>query len=171
MNVELKEWKRTDAASLAESANDSRIVTWLNEGFPYPYTLQDAEKFIGQVLSDDLSIQRAIVAQGKVIGGIGAGRKRGALRYCAELGYWLSPPFWNRGIMTDAVRTFCREVFESTQISRLQAMVFAPNAASCRVLEKCGFQREGTLRQCVWKGGRCYDAVLYGLLAPKKENV
>ena len=171
MDVELREWNRTDAASLAESANDSRIATWLNEGFPYPYTLQDAEKFIEQVLSDDLSIQRAIVAEGKVVGGIGAGRKRGALRYCAELGYWLSPSLWNGGVMTAAVRAFCGEVFETTQISRLQAMVFAPNAASCRVLEKCGFEREGVLRQCVRKDGRCYDAVLYGLLAPKKEKV
>ena len=89
MQFKLKKWEMSFANSLAESANDVRIVRWLNEGFPNPYTLQDAEWFIGNVLSDGKAYHRAIVSDEKVIGGISAACKRGAMRFCADLGYCL----------------------------------------------------------------------------------
>lgn len=171
MQFELKKWEMSFANSLAESANDVRIVRWLNEGFPNPYTLQDAERFIGNVLSDGKAYHRAIVSDEKVIGGISAACKRGAMRFCADLGYWLAPDFWNKGIMTAAVGLFCEEMFSSSDVNRIQAEVFVPNVASCRVLEKCGFQKEGVLRQSVFKNGKFYDAAVYGLLASERGEV
>lgn len=168
MRFELKKWEMAFANSLAESANDVRIVSWLNEGFPNPYSLQDAEWFIGNVLSDGKAYHRAIVSDKKVIGGISAACKRGAMRFCADLGYWLAPDFWNKGLMTTAVGLFCEEMFSSSDVNRIQAEVFVPNVASCRVLEKCGFQKEGVLRQSVFKNGQFYDAAVYGLLASER---
>lgn len=110
MQFELKNWETSFANSLAESANDVRIVRWLNDGFPHPYTLQNAEQFIANALSEG-AYHRAIISDGKVIGGISAVQKCGAMRFCADLGYWLAPDFWSRGIMTAAVGLFCREFF------------------------------------------------------------
>lgn len=81
MRFELKKWEISFADSLARSANDERIVCWLNDGFPHPYTLQDAERFIGNVLSDGGAYHRAIVSGENVIGGISAECKRGAMRF------------------------------------------------------------------------------------------
>ncbi len=170
MDFELRKWDPSFAASLAESANDARIGRWLNEGFPYPYTLRDAEEFIGSALADELSVHAAVVCGEKVIGGIAAGRKRGALRHCAELGYWLAPEYWGKGVMTQAVRAFCGRVFSQTDIVRIQALVFSPNAASCRVLEKCGFRKEGVLCKSAFKNGQYFDTAIYALLAPEKER-
>ncbi len=170
MQFELKNWETSFANSLAESANDVRIVRWLNDGFPHPYTLQNAEQFIANALSEG-AYHRAIISDGKVIGGISAVQKCGAMRFCADLGYWLAPDFWSRGIMTAAVGLFCREIFSSTDVNRIEAVVFVPNAASCRVLEKCGFRKEGVLRQSVFKNGQFYDAAVYGLLASERGEV
>lgn len=170
MQFELKKWETSFANSLAESANDVRIVRWLNDGFPHPYTLQNAEQFIANALSEG-AYHRAIISDGKVIGGISAVQKCGAMRFCADLGYWLAPDFWSRGIMTAAVGLFCREIFSSTDVNRIEAVVFVPNAASCRVLEKCGFRKEGVLRQSVFKNGQFYDAAVYGLLASERGEV
>ena len=170
MQFELKNWETSFANSLAESANDVRIVRWLNDGFPHPYTLQNAEQFIANALSEG-AYHRAIISDGKVIGGISAVQKCGAMRFCADLGYWLAPDFWSRGIMTAAVGLFCREIFSSTDVNRIEAVVFVPNAASCRVLEKCGFRKEGILRQSVFKNGQFYDAAVYGLLASERGEV
>ena len=170
MQFELKNWETSFANSLAESANDVRIVRWLNDGFPHPYTLQNAEQFIANALSEG-EYHRAIISDGKVIGGISAVQKCGAMRFCADLGYWLAPDFWSRGIMTAAVGLFCREIFSSTDVNRIEAVVFVPNAASCRVLEKCGFRKEGVLRQSVFKNGQFYDAAVYGLLASERGEV
>ena len=170
MQFELKNWETSFANSLAESANDVRIVRWLNDGFPYPYTLQNAEQFIANALSEG-AYHRAIISDGTVIGGISAVQKCGAMRFCADLGYWLAPDFWSRGIMTAAVGLFSREIFSSTDVNRIEAVVFVPNAASCRVLEKCGFRKEGVLRQSVFKNGQFYDAAVYGLLASERGEV
>ena len=66
--------------------------------------------------------------------------------------------------MTDAVRQICRYVFDNSDIIRIYAEPFAFNTASCRVLEKSGFQYEGTLRSNAVKNGRIIDMKLYSLL-------
>jgi RimJ/RimL family protein N-acetyltransferase len=65
----------------------------------------------------------------------------------AELGYDLSREHWGKGLMTEAVRAVVRWGFHEVQINRIQATVMAGNLASMRILEKCGFQSEGLLRQ------------------------
>ncbi len=64
----------------------------------------------------------------------------------AELGYDLSRDCWGKGLMTRAVRAAVCWAFDSLEINRIQATVMVGNIASARVLEKCGFQKEGMLR-------------------------
>jgi RimJ/RimL family protein N-acetyltransferase len=47
---------------------------------------------------------------------------------------------------------------------RVFAVPFTTNAASCRALEKAGFQREGLMRQSALKDGRSLDQYLYARL-------
>ena len=82
----------------------------------------------------------------------------------AELGYYLGRAFWGRGYATRAVRQACSRVFADTDILRIYAEPFARNAASCRVLEKAGFQLEGTLRKNAVKNGEVLDMKLYALV-------
>lgn len=69
-----------------------------------------------------------------------------------------------RGIMTEAVKQICEYVFCKSDILRIYAEPFAYNAASCRVLEKAGFQYEGTLRSNAVKNGKVIDMKMYSLL-------
>lgn len=55
-------------------------------------------------------------------------------------------------------------VFDSSDIIRIYAEPFAHNSASCRVLEKAGFQYEGTLRSNAVKNGKVIDMKMYSLL-------
>lgn len=64
----------------------------------------------------------------------------------AELGYDLARDHWGQGIMTRAVDAAVRCGFDQFALHRIQATVMVGNLASVRVLEKCGFVREGTLR-------------------------
>ena len=153
------------APSLAESANDARIARFLRDSFPYPYSPEDAEAFIAFAREENGrgEFYRAIVADGKAVGGIAVTRGADVYKKSGELGYWLAPAVWGRGVMTRAVREICKEVFETTDIVRIFAEPFSVNAASCRVLEKCGFRMEGVLPQSVRKGGALLDSCIYGL--------
>ncbi len=84
----------------------------------------------------------AIAKDGKVIGSIGAFRQSNIHRQTAELGYYLAEDLWGQGIMTEAIRQACREIFESTDILRIYAEPFSYNTGSRRALEKAGFRYE-----------------------------
>jgi len=82
----------------------------------------------------------------------------------AEIGYWLAKPYWGRGIATDVVRKVCAHARTEFGLAKIIAHVFAFNTASARVLEKCGFEQEGYLKQHRLKDGRLLDSRLYGLI-------
>jgi RimJ/RimL family protein N-acetyltransferase len=62
-----------------------------------------------------------------------------------ELSYGLRRDRWGRGYATEAARACVRYGFETMSIERIVADVEPRNAASARVLEKCGFVRVGEL--------------------------
>jgi RimJ/RimL family protein N-acetyltransferase len=158
---QIRDWTSEDAQSLAMYADNRRIAMWLRDRFPYPYTLLDAEAFLLAVEQQDVRTTFALATADEAIGGIGLEFGADVHRFTAELGYWLGEPFWGRGIMTDAVRLFTAWAFESFEIHRIHAAVFAGNQASVRVLEKGGFQREACLHASVFKDGRILDQFLY----------
>lgn len=71
--------------------------------------------------------------------------------------------YHGNGYATEAVSAIVRFCFEHTELQRIWTDVDVQNAASCRVLEKCGFTREGTIRQGKMVSTWC-DYHLYGIL-------
>ena len=103
----------------------------------------------------------AICLDGSVIGGVRLTIERSG---SGTLGYGLGAEHWDRGYATEAVREVVRYAFEELHLHRVQAWVFANNAASQRVLEKVGFTYEGALREKVAWGDARVDDNIYGLL-------
>ena len=83
----------------------------------------------------------------------------------AEVGYGLARVYWGQGIGSEAVRAIVRFGFEQMDLNRIYAGTIADNHESVRLLEKVGFQREGTRRKHSWEDdGTFHDSALYGLL-------
>ncbi|MCX4245376.1 GNAT family N-acetyltransferase [Paraliomyxa miuraensis] len=61
-----------------------------------------------------------------------------------ELGYRLRHAVWGRGLATEGGRALIRYAFEDLDQPAVDACVDPRNAASIRVLEKCGMWRVGT---------------------------
>lgn len=76
----------------------------------------------------------------------------------------LAPARHGRGFGTEALSAMTRFCFEKTELKRLWAEVDVRNVASQRMLEKCGFRREGLIRQGKMVSTWC-DYFVYGLLA------
>lgn len=166
MEFELRAWKPEDVDSVARYANNPKIAANLRDAFPYPYTQEDAETYVGSCVNEDFTCQltRAIVVNGEAVGSIGVFLGTDVYRKSAELGYWLAEPFWKNGIMSAAVRQICEDAFARFDIVRIHAEPFAFNKGSRQVLEKAGFALEGTLRKSVYKNGAMQDSCLYALL-------
>lgn len=166
MECTIRKWKMDDAARLAEMLNNKKILDNLRDGLPYPYTERDAEDFIASMLSADQTktFAFAITVDEKAVGSIGVFRCDNIHFRTAEMGYYIGEPFWGNGLGTSAVRQACNYVFQNTDIIRIFAEPFAYNMASCRVLEKAGFQFEGLLRSNAVKNGNVLDMRMYSLI-------
>ena len=82
----------------------------------------------------------------------------------AEIGYGVAEEHHRKGIGTNAVRLLVDKVFSETHLRKLFAHVHSGNTASCRLLERIGFKREGVLREHYLVNGMPVDEVFYGLL-------
>jgi RimJ/RimL family protein N-acetyltransferase len=136
---------------------------WLNlrDGFPHPYSREDARAFIVAATSAAPETNFAIALDGAVVGGIGFTLHDDVERVAAEIGYWLGEPFWGRGITTAAVQAVTAHAVRTHGLTRVWAVPFAWNPASFRVLEKAGYVREGVMRRSAFKDGRLTDQMLY----------
>ncbi len=166
MKCRIRKWQLSDARNLAAAVCNPKIQDNLRDGLPYPYTEQDAICFISDMLSADENetFAFAIVEDNMAIGSIGVFRQGNIHKRTAELGYYIAEGYWGRGIMSEAVGQICEYVFGNSDIIRIYAEPFADNIASCRVLEKAGFQYEGTLRGNAVKNGKVIDMKMYALL-------
>ena len=170
MKCRIRKWELSDAKDLAAALSNKKVQDNLRDGLPYPYTEQDGKEFISAMLSADENetFAFAITVNNMVIGSIGIFRQGNIHRQTAELGYYIAEEYWGKGIMTEAVKQICEYVFANSDIIRIYAEPFAYNIASCRALEKAGFQYEGTLRSNAVKNGKVIDIKMYSLL---KEEI
>jgi ribosomal-protein-alanine N-acetyltransferase len=77
----------------------------------------------------------------------------------ARLGYRLDRTECGRGLMTEALQAVLAQAFGPMGLARVDAFVLPENAASLRVLEKLGFEREGVAVDHLEVGGRPRDHV------------
>jgi ribosomal-protein-alanine N-acetyltransferase len=82
-----------------------------------------------------------------------------------EVGYWLLPSYWGKGIMNEVLQIVCNYGFRNENLHRIEALVETGNAASGKVLEKLGFILEGTMQDCELKNGRFISLRIYAKLA------
>jgi RimJ/RimL family protein N-acetyltransferase len=106
-----------------------------NEMAAFP--ARDEDQFAAhwaKVRADDAVVVRTIVADGAVAGNIGSWEQDGQ----RLLGYWVGREHWGRGVATQALAQFVRQVTARP----LHAHVAVHNVGSIRVLEKCAFRRD-----------------------------
>jgi RimJ/RimL family protein N-acetyltransferase len=160
----LRSWRIGDARSIVKHLNNRNVSITLTDRVPYPYTMQDAEEFLMHQTSAVPETSFAIDVQGEAIGAVGFRQLDPDNRYAAEVGYWVGEAYWGRGIATEVLRAVTAHLFADFDFVRIQAHVFEGNTASMRVLEKCGYLREGILRKSASKNGRILDQALYSIL-------
>lgn len=82
----------------------------------------------------------------------------------AEIGFWLLPQYWGRGIMTEAMSLICRYAFETIGLHRIEGFVETGNHNCKRAMQKLNFHHEGTMRDCEIKNGSFISLDIYAKL-------
>lgn len=160
-NCTVRSYRHTDAESIAKNANNRKIWLKLREGFPHPYTVEDAKGFIQNAMNSKPESMFAICVEDKAVGGIGFTLHSDIERISAEIGYWLGEPFWGRGIVTEALKAVTNYAIKNHGLKRVYAVPFESNNASFRVLEKAGYLLEGRMKRSAIKDGKVIDQLIY----------
>ena len=166
--IQLSELLPSDEAACVQHFKEKEIYD-LTLRIPYPYTGADFQRWL-EIVQQATKQQGQPThwairnEQGLLIGGCGFNGLQIGESHQAEIGYWLAKPYWGQGIMTAVVRRLCEIAFAEFGLVKITAHVFAENAASAKVLAKCGFQQEGYLRKHHLKEGKFLDARLFALL-------
>ncbi len=111
----------------------------------------------------------AIEHDGHAVGCIALNGIRWAVRAVrldrADLGYWMTPALAKQGLMTEAAHAVMTFAFETLKLHKLTVGCIAENAASQRVIEKCGFRFLCRAEEDVWRDGRWWAQLRYELTA------
>lgn len=82
----------------------------------------------------------------------------------AQVAIRLSKEKHGKGYGTEALSAMTRFCFENTELQRLWTQVDVRNTGSVKMLEKCGYSKEGLIRQGKMVNTWC-DYYVYGILA------
>jgi [ribosomal protein S5]-alanine N-acetyltransferase len=159
----LRPFCAADAGRVQLLAGD-RAVADTTLKIPHPYEDGMAEKWIANHADWFQRDEQAVFAvtlktDAALIGCVGLRIDRDDDR--AELGYWIGRPYWGQGYCTEAVRAVLAFGFAELGLNRIHAHHFVRNAASGRVMQKAGMQREGRLRQFAKKWDVFEDVEMY----------
>ena len=141
-----------------------RFVKWFGDlevrrhlAICLPFSLAQEERWF-ESLQERLEQQQDVVLaietlDGVHIGNVGLHRINWKDRN-AELGIVIGEKaYWDQGYGTDAIRTLLGFAFREMNLHRIYLRVDVDNTRGIRCYEKAGFQREGTLREAVFKDG------------------
>lgn len=146
----LRQFKEEDAEDMFNNwASDAKVTRYLS--WPTHSDIEVSKKVL-KMWIDEYSSQEnynwaiEIKENGSVVGSIGLMNIDNNIENC-EIGYCISKTLWNKGIITEAFSAVINFAFKEVGFERITGRHHVDNAASGRVMEKCGLKYEGTLRK------------------------
>lgn len=152
-----------------------RFVAWIADpevrrflSLYRPLSLNDEERwFEGLGKGADQEIFAIETVEGRHIGSVGLHSIHPRDR-SAEAGIFIGErEYWGKGYGTEAMRLMLGFGFGQLNLHRIFLHVYAYNERAIRSYLKCGFVREGVLRQAVFKNGKYSDVLVMGILQPE----
>lgn len=160
-------------AMLAHWIADERVQAMYSEPV---YTTKEAvrellEKYISSYEKKDYYRWAVILKEnGECIGQI-AFFLVDSKNHFAEIEYCIGTAFQCRGLATEAAKGVIGFGFDKIRLHKIQICHKSINLPSKRVIEKCGFHFEGTLRDYFFMDGRYVDRLYYSLLEEEYEQM
>jgi RimJ/RimL family protein N-acetyltransferase len=164
-DCDARSWTHDDADAIVRHANDRRVSQTLRDGFPSPYTPEDARSFLDAMVGRVPETAFAIAVDDEAVGNIALIIRDDPTT--AEIVCWLGEAWWRHGLATQAAQAITAWAWDALGLTRIQALVFDWNTPSIRVLEKAGYVLEGRLPKHTLKDGTLADRLVYAMVRPR----
>ena len=77
---------------------------------------------------------------------------------------------WGKGYAAEARMLALKFAFEERNLNRIEDLVLESNIPSIKLHERCGYRREGVLRNSIYKSGKYHNQIVMGLLREEFEE-
>ena len=160
----LRAWAETDAEDFYAYAKHPEVG--LNGGWPPHQSQAESLETIRYFIEAADIWAIVLKATGKVIGSVGLHKDNKRPNIAVkELGFCLSADHWGQGFATEAAKAAITHGFHTMHLDLISTYHKTFNTRAKRVIEKCGFTHEGTLRQASKRyDGQIFDAACYSIL-------
>jgi len=160
----LRQFKDSDLENVFLGLSNPEVIKYYGVHFN---TLEDTQKQIqwfADLEKDGTGIWWAVCSSDNSIfyGAVGLYYLNSELKK-AELGFWLLPEFWGKGIITESVLLAIDYGFKKMLLKRIEAEVETENSMSKRVMEKLQFVYRQTKKDCEIKNGKYISLDVYTL--------
>ena len=164
--IRLRAFEAGDLDAEHAFVNDYETLLDMMGGIPFPSSMGDEQQWIAQQTSYTRGEYQFAVEdhEGYLVGRCGVTRLDWKNRV-GELAIMIGAPYRCRGYGQEAMRLLCDFCFQEMNLHKLKVSVLAFNEAAIRCYERCGFIREGVLKEEIFRGGRYRDVVLLARLA------
>jgi RimJ/RimL family protein N-acetyltransferase len=146
--LELRPWQEDFAADLARLSSDSRVMRFIGDGRPWSWErTADRHQECLRHWAEHGFGWRGIIDNGE-FAGVAALNRLGTLvpgieEDAIEIGWWVDPRSWGRGIATEAALALRDEAFGDLDAERIAARYQPANEASGRIMVKIGMRVHG----------------------------
>ena len=106
-----------------------------------------------------------------LVGGVTLSNIRYGASRSGLVGYWVGAAYARQGYGTAAVSALAAHAFEAIELNRLVAACQPGNIASQKLLDRCGFRREGLARDYLMINGQWRDHYIYALTAADYRRI
>lgn len=133
-----------DAAAITEIVNDPRVYETIARVPPRQTVEQTGQWILNSERGNDLGTDHAFIVfeDGELIGAVSAHRQAADMPF--EIGYWVAPEAWGKGVATEVAKELIAWLESRGQADELVSGYFVDNPASGRVLVKLGFEETHT---------------------------
>lgn len=164
--VKLREYRKEDVPQALAYMNDPEVKRLLTPGIPFLYTLEDELKWYDglSAMKDTYNFAIETLEDQRYIGGCGINSVdwKNSL---VVVGIFIGDKnYWGKGYGTDAMRVLIKFIFEQMNIRKIKLNVYAFNERAVKSYEKCGFVKDGTLRQEIFRDGKYHDEYIMSIL-------
>lgn len=161
----LRQFVETDLEKIFKGLSHPDIIRYYGISFDNLDSAKEQMEWFAELEKNKTGIWWAVCSiDNKVFYGAGGLNSLSKKHKKAEIGFWLLPDFWCKGIMTEAMPLIFNYGFDNLGLHRIEGFVETENINCKKAMSKLHFDHEGTMKDCEMKNGKYISLDIYAKL-------
>lgn len=165
-SIMLREFMQSDLDEMCKWKSDPESTRYLSDTFTVPQTWDQSANFLDSILSGKNPGVHLVIANlmtGEYLGQCDL-MNITSYSHKAEMAIVLGPEHRGKGYASEAIDLLLELAFDHMNLNRIYLRVFTENQPAIKCYDRCGFVREGMLRQDYYSYGEYHDVIMMGIL-------